>query len=103
MLAAYLIFVFVAGALVYLGDAHDLAIGQWADTHEYLLFVAVPLAVLLVVPGHLVSDGGSLAFILMVFGAAVVEVVVVHAIAALGRRVCIMPARGWVRGPARDR
>ncbi len=86
LLAAYLLFVFAACALVYLGDAHDVPIGRWADTHEYLLFVAIPLAVLLVIPGHVAVDGGNLGHVLMVFGAAVVEVAIVYAIAKLAGR-----------------
>lgn len=81
MLAAYLLSVLAACALVYLGDAHDVPIGRFADTHESLLFVAVPLAVLFVIPGHVAVDGGNLGHVLMVVGAAVVEVAIVYAIA----------------------
>lgn len=86
LLASYLLVVFLACVLVYLGDARDVPIGQWADANEHLLFVAVPLAVLLVVPGHLAIDGGNLWHLLAVFGMAIVEVTLVYAIAMVLRR-----------------
>jgi phosphatidylglycerophosphate synthase len=82
LLASYLLLAFLACVLVYLGDAHDVPIGRWADANEYLLYVAIPFAVLLVIPGGLAVDGGNLAHMLMVFAAAAAEVAVFYAIVA---------------------
>jgi len=86
LLAAYVLLAVVACMLVYLGDAHDAPVGRWADANEHLLYVAIPLAALLVVPGGVAVDGGNLAHMLMVFAAAVAQVAVLYAVAALCRR-----------------
>lgn len=87
LLSLYLFAAFLACLLVYLGDAHDVAIGRWADSHEHLLYVAIPFAVFLVLPGGLAVDGGNPVHMLLVFAAAVVEVATLSALVTLHRSV----------------
>ena len=91
LLTMYLVAAFLACLLVYLGDAHDVAIGRWADSNEHLLYVVIPLAVVLVIPGQLAVDGGNLGHMLLVFAAAIVEVATLYALVAFLRS--LVPSR----------
>ena len=86
-LATYLFFALLACLLVYLGDAHDFAIGRWADSNGHLLYVAIPLAAFLVVPGYMAVDGGNPVHMLMVFAAALVEVAILYTLASCLRSI----------------